>query len=205
MRNVMVINASGGMELLSCTNTGTNELVINGATVSTSDWVGTGSYTFTIGGITYTIGKASDSSGNWQLIQDSAYALHFEKLRGKDDVYVPGDLTVIGAVDIPRQTSGNWTYILLGDLFVGWYATTGPLTIGTQVGNVYQTSGNASITLPVTLSKVLHADVRVNTDQFSVWTAIFGTSGTTISYRALSALSRSAQNYDIQAVVVGKK
>ena len=110
MRNVMVINASGGLELLSSTNTGANSLIINGATIDPSDWVGSGDYTFEVASIEYTIAKATDSSGNWQLIQDSAYEFHFEKLFSIGDVV---------QVDTGSTTCPSGQYKKIASVFLG--------------------------------------------------------------------------------------
>ena len=110
MRNVMMINASGGLELLSSTNTGDNSLIINGTIIDPADWVGSGEYTFTISDIEYTIVQASDSDGNWQLIQDSAYEFHFEKLFSIGGVV---------QVDSGSTACSSGQYKKIGSVFLG--------------------------------------------------------------------------------------
>lgn len=100
-------------------------------------------------------------------------------------------------------TSGNWTYLQIGSLFIGAYSTTDTLTIGTQVGQVYQTASTAEIALPITLSTNLYSDVAVRSSSYSVWSAIYGSNGTKIQYRAMSAASRASTNYNIKAITIG--
>lgn len=80
MKNSLIIDENGLLEMFSSTDDGTNALEVNETEIPSSSWVGTGNYTFTIGGQTYTIGKASSLTGNWQLIQDSDYAFHFQRV-----------------------------------------------------------------------------------------------------------------------------
>ncbi len=102
-----------------------------------------------------------------------------------------------------HQTN-NWRYVTIGNLCIGVYYVTGAsLTITTQVGSVYQTSSNANITIPFTLNSVLFGDVNVISSSYSVWTAMYGLSTSSLSYRALSTASRSQSTYTITAVVVG--
>ena len=100
-------------------------------------------------------------------------------------------------------TSGNWTYLQIGSLFIGAYSATGSLTIGTQVGSVYQTAGSEQIALPITLTSNLYSNVTIRNASYSVWPAIYGSNGTTIQYRALSTASRASTNYNIKAITIG--
>lgn len=101
------------------------------------------------------------------------------------------------------KTSGDWTYLQIGSLFIGAYSATGQLTITTQVGQVYQTAGSSTITLPITLTSNLYSNLTVKTESYSVWPAIYGSNATTIQYRVLSANSRSIANYNIKAFTMG--
>ena len=92
---------------------------------------------------------------------------------------------------------------VIGSLFIGAYSATESLTIGTQVGSVYQTAGSEQIALPITLTSNLYSNVAVRTSSYSVWTAIYGSNGTTIQYRALSAASRASAGYNIKALTIG--
>lgn len=80
MKNSLIIDENGLLEMFSSTDDGTNSLEVNETEIPSSSWVGSGNYTFTIGEQTYTIAKASSSTGNWQLIQDSDYAFHFQRV-----------------------------------------------------------------------------------------------------------------------------
>ena len=100
-------------------------------------------------------------------------------------------------------TSGDWTYLQIGSLFIGAYSTTGSLTISSQVGSVYSTASNAQIALPITLTSNLYSNVAVRKSDYSVWTAIYGSNGTLIQYRVLSAYSRESANYNSKAFTIG--
>ena len=101
------------------------------------------------------------------------------------------------------KTSGNWTYLQIGSLFIGAYSATEQLTITTQVGQVYQTADSSTITLPITLTLNLYSNVAIRTSSYSVWPAIYGSNGTTIQYRVLSANSRTSASYKIKAFTFG--
>lgn len=72
MKNILNID-NGIPTLLSNVDDGTNTLYINDELVPSSEWTGTGYYTFTSGGLTFTIQKIRDDSGNimLQLIERS--------------------------------------------------------------------------------------------------------------------------------------
>ena len=83
MKNNLTINENG-IQMLSAIDDGTNALIINGAEIPSSSWVGSGNYTFTESGTTYAIKKAESAIGNYQLIQDTATTLHFQKPMSKE-------------------------------------------------------------------------------------------------------------------------
>lgn len=101
------------------------------------------------------------------------------------------------------QTSGDWTYIRLGDVFIGSYRTTLNLSITNQVGQVW-TCYNQTINYPITLSAVYYADVTVATGSYNVWTSIMSSSTQGVAFRAMSTASRSAADYTIKCFVFGK-
>lgn len=101
------------------------------------------------------------------------------------------------------KTSGSWTYLQIGSLFIGAYSATEQLTITTQVGQVYQTEGSAQIALPITLTSNLYSNLTVRNVSYSVWPAIYGSNATTIQYRVISANSRASANYNIKAFTFG--
>ena len=79
MKNSLLIDDTGVLQMASSTDDGTNSLIVNGTTIPTSDWIGSGDYTFTINSVTYTITKAPNSTGNYQLIKDSETEFHFAR------------------------------------------------------------------------------------------------------------------------------
>lgn len=103
----------------------------------------------------------------------------------------------------PIQTSGNWEYITIGNLFIGAISYTGTLAITTQVGQVYQTASSSTINYPVTMAGVQYANVNIVSSSYSVWTAVYSSNTTSLQYRALSTASRSSSSYRIKAFVIG--
>lgn len=86
MRNELTIStSSGALQLFSSLDAGENSLIINGSTIPAASWTGSGTYTTTIGGVTYTITKAAANTGNLQLIQTGAAAFAFRDINGLKD------------------------------------------------------------------------------------------------------------------------
>lgn len=80
MKNIIIITEDGE-QLISSTDDGTNQLIINDTVIPSADWVGTGTYTDTIHGHNISIDKAPASTGNIQLIKlaDYSYSLKIIK------------------------------------------------------------------------------------------------------------------------------
>ena len=85
MKNVLITKTDGTFSLLNTVDDGTNALVVNDSVIPTTDWVGSGAYTFTVGSVTYTIRKAPDLDGNYHLIQGTETTYHFEKALSNAD------------------------------------------------------------------------------------------------------------------------
>lgn len=88
MKNILLINDDGELKMASSVDEGSNSLYINDDLISTTDWVGTGDYTFTIGGVTFTIAKAPSLNGNYQLIADGNNEFHFERALTKREEHL---------------------------------------------------------------------------------------------------------------------
>lgn len=88
MKNLLIIDDEGVLRMASSIDDGSNDFYLNGDLVPSSDWVGSGNYIYTVAGITYTIAKAASSTGNYQLIQDSEYAFHFQRVFSKKEEYL---------------------------------------------------------------------------------------------------------------------
>lgn len=98
MKNILNID-NGIPTLLSNVDDGTNTLYINDELVPSSEWTGTGYYTFTSGGLTFTIQKIRDDSGNimLQLIEQSGgTSYRLIKAISSDDKYY--------SIDDPAET-----------------------------------------------------------------------------------------------------
>ena len=100
-------------------------------------------------------------------------------------------------------TSGNWTYIRLGNIFIGSYRTTLNLSITNQVGQIW-TCYNQNITYPITLSAVYYANVTASTSSYNLWSAVMSSSTSGVAFRVMSTASRAATDYPIKCFVFGK-
>lgn len=142
MKNTLIINDNGVLQMASSIDDGTNALIVNGTTIPTSDWIGTGDYTFTINSVTYTIAKAPNSTGNYQLIKDDDTEFHFARAYSKRDelinlIYPVGSIYMsVNAVDPSTLFGGTWEKIK--DVFL--LASGDDYSIGS-------TGGEASVTL----------------------------------------------------------
>jgi hypothetical protein len=83
MKNILNTKTDGTPALLSNVDESGNSLFVNGTEISSSSWVGEGTYTFTAGSHTYTISKAPDNDGNYQLLKVSDYTYQFVKIVSK--------------------------------------------------------------------------------------------------------------------------
>ena len=93
MRNDLTIDTSTGALLnVSRVNVDENSLYINGTAVPSSSWTGTGAYTTTIGGVTFTINKIVRNEGNITLIKNSDTNFTMSKTAGSE--VVPTKITV---------------------------------------------------------------------------------------------------------------
>ena len=142
MKNTLIINDNGVLQMASSIDDGTNALIFNGTTIPTSDWIGSGDYTFTINSVTYTITKAPNSTGNYQLIKDDETEFHFARAYSKRDelinlIYPVGSIYMsVNAVDPSTLFGGTWEKIK--DVFL--LASGDDYSIGA-------TGGEASVTL----------------------------------------------------------
>lgn len=73
MNNELQI-ATGGEELLSSIDDGTNRLFINNTEIDSSNWVGSGTYTTTVDGHSISIVKIDSLSGNIGIKKLSDYS-----------------------------------------------------------------------------------------------------------------------------------
>lgn len=79
MKNEIITDSAGNLELFSTSDDGTNSLIINGVEIPPEQWTGTGDYTITISGVVYTIRKAETTDYNLQMVQDTETTYHFEE------------------------------------------------------------------------------------------------------------------------------
>ena len=142
MKNILLIDDNGVLQMASSIDDGTNALIVNGTTIPTADWIGTGNYTFTINSVTYTIAKAPNSTGNYQLIKDDETEFHFARAYSKRDelinlIYPVGSIYMsVNSVDPSTLFGGTWEKIK--DVFL--LASGDDYSIGA-------TGGEASVTL----------------------------------------------------------
>lgn len=151
MKNILNID-NGIPTLLSNVDDGTNTLYINDELVPSSEWTGTGYYTFTSGGLTFTIQKIRDDSGNimLQLIEQSGgtsyrlikYISNADKYYSIEDPaetdLVDGDYLPFYDTSAGRKKKTLWSNIVdkIKSLFVqkSGDTMTGALTFSTTQG-----------------------------------------------------------------------
>jgi len=93
MRNDLTIDTSTGALLnVGRVNVGENSLYINGSAISSSSWIGTGAYTTTIGGVTYTVDKIIRNDGNITLVKLSDTHFSMQHIAGSE--VIPTKITV---------------------------------------------------------------------------------------------------------------
>ena len=80
MKNNLVIS-NGAVQLMSRTDDGTNTFYINGSLIPSSSWVGTGAYTYSNGGGTFTFTKIDSLDGNVMLKQIDDTTFEFDVIK----------------------------------------------------------------------------------------------------------------------------
>lgn len=117
MKNSLIIDENGVLQMASSIDDGTNSFYINDDEIPELYWIGTGGYIFTIGNVTYTIMKAPNSTGNYQLIKDSETEFHFARAYSKREelmnlIYPVGSIYMsVNAVDPSTLFGGTWEKI----------------------------------------------------------------------------------------------
>lgn len=110
MKNILNTKTDGTPALLSNVDESGNSLFVNGTEISSSSWVGEGTYTFTAGTHTYTISKAPDNDGNYQLLKVSDYTYQFVKIVSKSIREEIEDIeTALSALDTKVGTAALTT------------------------------------------------------------------------------------------------
>ena len=76
MKNTLTYS-QGAQSLLANMNDGTNRILINGVEIPSSDWTGTGTFTYSVEGATISIQRIADTSGNIMLqkVETDSYRL----------------------------------------------------------------------------------------------------------------------------------
>ena len=129
MRNELVIDTTTG-ELLAVNrvNINVNSLVVNNNVVSESNWVGNGTYTFTVGGVTYSVAKVPKNEGNITIVKNNDTSFTLSKLAGSE--IVPTKLT-FNTTQQPTTVMFRQTYEITipalpahGDVYGGTYTLT---------------------------------------------------------------------------------
>lgn len=112
MRNELLIDVDTGALLLATSvDVGENSLYINDTQVPAASWIGSGNYTTTIGGVTYSIAKAERNAGNLQMIQDSDTSYHFEQIGADGSTTVEtNDYVTAGVITLYRRGTAVQLY-----------------------------------------------------------------------------------------------
>ena len=115
MKNTLSIN-NGIAMLLVCLDDGSNRFFINDTEIPSSSWVGSGTYTYTSGGVTFVINKVADTDGNIMLVQVDTYEYSLIKKEDQQSTYglsISGTtLSIIenggsSSVTIPKGDKGD--------------------------------------------------------------------------------------------------
>lgn len=86
MKNILGIDTTTGTPLLlSSVDAGENSVTINGSILPVSSWVGSGAYTFTVGGVAYTLNRISANSGNIMMVRESDTVYTLKKIVASTD------------------------------------------------------------------------------------------------------------------------
>ena len=101
------------------------------------------------------------------------------------------------------QTSGDWTYIILGGIFFGMYKESRTLTMQTATGSIYTSSSVPAVTLPVTLTKNCFSTCEVVSGSYPIWAAVRSATTSGVSYQPMSSLSRAQETYSVELLVIG--
>lgn len=213
MKNTLKHNGTTQL-LLANVDDGTNRLFINDVEIPSSRWVGSGTYTQTINGVTISITKIADATGNIMLqkISDTVY-----KLVRKEVIVTP---PFSGATantdgtqgDVPKPLAGQQNKYLRGD---GSWNTpnlanevTGTLPV--SHGGTGQTSlqatrnamglGNTLGALPVAnggtgASTAANARSNLGITPVAIWTGSVGNA--TAVFSTSVTLSQSYKNFRI--------
>ena len=108
MKNIILITEDGE-QLISSTDDGTNQLIINDTVIPSVDWVGTGTYTDTIHGHSISIDKAPDLDGIIQLVKLSTYNYALKKAKTQQGLYPVGSCyTTSVNTDPSSYLGGSW-------------------------------------------------------------------------------------------------
>ena len=85
MKNTLNYSA-GAQTLLANVNDSTNRIIINGTEIPSTDWTGTGTYTYSVEGATISIERIADDSGNIMLQKVSTD--HYKLVRSEPVEYL---------------------------------------------------------------------------------------------------------------------
>lgn len=103
MKNILDIDTTTGTPLLlTSVDAGENSVTINGSVLPVSSWVGSGAYTFTVGGVTFTLNQISENTGNIMMVRESDTVYTLKKIIASTDP------TALTSAEVDAAVQAGW-------------------------------------------------------------------------------------------------
>lgn len=114
MKNTLTYS-QGAQSLLANMNDGTNRILINGVEIPSSDWTGTGTFTYSVEGATISIQRIADTSGNIMLQKVATDSYRLVRKEESSWQTTTGDtkdnVTTFTSSDVADGQVTNWTSV----------------------------------------------------------------------------------------------
>lgn len=114
MKNTLTYS-QGAQSLLANMNDGTNRILINGVEIPSSDWTGTGTFTYSVEGATISIQRIADTSGNIMLQKVATDSYRLVRKEESSWQTTTGDtkdnVTTFTSSDVADGQATDWTSV----------------------------------------------------------------------------------------------
>lgn len=114
MKNTLTYS-QGAQSLLANMNDGTNRILINGVEIPSSDWTGTGTFTYSVDGATISIQRIADTSGNIMLQKVATDSYRLVRKEESSWQTTTGDtkdnVTTFTSSDVADGQATSWTSV----------------------------------------------------------------------------------------------
>ena len=115
MKNTLTYS-QGAQSLLANMNDGTNRILINGVEIPSSDWTGTGTFTYSVEGATISIQRIADTSGNIMLQKVATDSYRLVRKEESSWQTTTGDtkdnVTTFTSSDVADGQATAWTSVV---------------------------------------------------------------------------------------------